>query len=251
MRMKSLLFLAMFLVVLAVGQGGISDFDDLSLGVESYWNGSDGSGGFSSGSASFNNSYSSGEGWEAWNGFGYSNITDNVTMGFAGQYNAITGGAESGSNYALGYAGFITPTMTLNSAGVVDGLSVTNTNYAYDTILNGDSFADPFSDGDYFYLTITGKNSGGSVTGSVDTYLADYRAGANYIMDTWEYVDLTSLGIVKSLEFSLTTSDMVSYDGGVTWYANTPMYFAMDTVVPEPASFCLLALGGVLLRRRK
>ena len=86
--------------------------------------------------------------------------------------------------------------------------------------------------------------------GTVDFYLADYRFADNskdYIVENWEYVDLSSLGVVKSLEFSLNSSD-----AGV-FGMNTPAYFAMDDLncVPEPATMVLLALGGILLRKRK
>jgi hypothetical protein len=142
--------------------------------------------------------------------------------------------------------------MTLNTAGIVDGLYVTNNNYAYYSMLNGDAYAKKFGgvsgdEADWFLLTITGKDAGETEVGSVEFYLADYRFadnGQDYIVNTWEYVDLMGLGMVNSLEFSLSSSDMGSYG------MNTPGYFAMDTVVPEPGTLVLLALGGVLLRRK-
>ena len=68
--------------------------------------------------------------------------------------------------------------------------------------------------------------------------------GLDYIVDSWEYVELASLGVVKSLEFGLSSSDAGALG------MNTPGYFALDTVVPEPGSVVLLALGGFLARRR-
>ena len=197
----------------------IANFDDLSLESNSYWNGSDESGGFTSGSAWFNNNYDSTYG--SWDGFSYSNITDTTTDGMAGQYNAITGDGQGGSkNYAVGYVGWTeTPTVTLNSAGVVDGLYVTNDNYTYYSILNGDEFTKRFggqdgNDEDWFLLTITGRDTTGDITSTVDFYLADFRFadnGLDYIVDNWEFVDLTSLGVVKSLEFTLNSSDIGAY----------------------------------------
>jgi len=42
----------------------------------------------------------------------------------------------------------------------------------------------------------------------------------------------------------------LTIDGGITWYPdqNGP---ARMTLIPEPATICLLGLGGILLRRRK
>jgi len=236
-----------------VVNGYIATFEDLSLGPESYWNGSDGSGGFTSGSAHFNNNYNAQ--WGAWEGFSYSNITDTVTGGFAGLYNAITGQGEGNSaNYAIGYVGLgEPPVITLDSAGVVRGLYVTNNNYAYYSMLQGDIFAKKFGgesggDPDWFLLTITGKDSGGNVGGAVEFYLADYRFSDNSednIVNTWRYVDLASLGVVKNLEFSLSSSDVGQ------WGMNTPACFAVDTIVPEPGTIVLIGTGVLILPRRK
>jgi len=104
-------------------------------------------------------------------------------------------------------------------------------------MFNGDAFSKKFggesgNDQDWFMLTITGKDVDGVVTGTVDFYLADYRFADNstdYIVNTWQYVDLTSLGTVKSLEFTLSSSDVGD------WGMNTPAYFALDTLMRKSA----------------
>ena len=236
--MKGLaLFIAVSLLAPAAN-AGIADFEDLGLSPESYWNGSDDSGGFTSGLGWFNNSYTDwGGGFYSWGGFGYSNITDTATGGIAGQYNAITGAGQGGSaNYAVAWVDTFNqtiPTVILDSPGLVGGLYVTNNNYAYYSMLNGDIFCKKFGgetgdDPDWFLLTITGKDFADSSTGTVDFYLADYQFadnGLDYIVDTWQWVDLTSLGMVKSLEFTLSSSDAGQ------WGMNTPAYFAIDTIV--------------------
>lgn len=257
MASKELVSMILGLMISGVSSAAIATFDDLSLAADSYWNGSDGSGGFSSGSAYFNNNYNTT--YMSWDGFAYSNITDTASSGWSAQYNAITGGGQGGSaNYAIGYdslaSGFGTepPTVTFNTAGIVDGLYVTNNNFTYYSMLNGDAYAKKFGgvsgdDEDWFLLTITGKDVGETEVGSVEFYLADYRFadnGQDYIVNTWEYVDLAGLGMVKSLEFSLSSSDMGSYG------MNTPGYFALDTVVPEPGTLALVAAGFVLLVRK-
>lgn len=228
----------------------VADFDDLTLGAESFWNGSDLSGGFSSGSASFNNSYI--EAWASWSGFAYSNITDTVAEGFSSQYNAIAGSGQSVSNYGVGFTG-ITPVMTLDSAQEVGGLYLTNNNYAYYSMLKGDAFAKKFggaggSEPDWFRLTITGKDQSGGSTGSVEFYLADFRFAddsQDYIVNEWTFIDLSTLGVVKGIEFALDSSDVGDFG------MNTPAYFVIDTVIPEPATVGLLLFGAMMARRRK
>jgi hypothetical protein len=236
-KFENLVFLITVLTILSTANANTATFEDLALPAESYWNGSDESGGFVSGGAYFSNNYDSA--WGSWDGFSYSNITDTTTGGMAAQYNAIAGGGQGDSaNYAIGFIGWASPpTVTLYMAGVVDGLYVTNNNNTYYSMLNGDAFAKKFggesgNDQDWFMLTITGKDVEGVVTGTVDFYLADYRFvdnDADYIVNTWQYVDLTSLGAVKSLEFSLSSSDVGD------WGMNTPAYFAVDTLVGTSA----------------
>ena len=53
-------------------------------------------------------------------------------------------------------------------------------------------------------------------------FLADFRFdddSEDYVVNKWEFVDLTDLGIVKRLEFELSSSD-----------AGTPLYFCLDNL---------------------
>jgi len=236
MNFRYSLFLIISTAIAVSAHAQIVDLEDLSLPAESFWNGSDGSGGFKSGAAHFNNNYDSTYG--SWDGFAYSNITDTMTEGWEAQYNAITGAGHGGSaNYAVCYVGWNgPPTVTLDMAQVVGGLYVTNSNYAYYSMLNGDAYSKKFGgatgdDPDWFMLTITGKDIDGAATGTVDLYLADYRAADSaddYIVDTWRYIDLASLGKVKTLEFALSSSDVGD------WGMNTPASFALDTITAAP-----------------
>ncbi len=238
MKFRGLVCLIAVLATVSFANAEIATFEDLTLPPESYWNGSDESGGFASESAYFNNNYDATSG--TWDGFSYSNLNNTTTSGLAGQYSAITGSGHNGSaNYAICYVGWAeTPTVTIDTPGIVGGLYVTNNNYAYYSMLNGDAFAKKFggdsgNEPDWFLLNITGKDNTGDVTGTVEFYLADFRFEDNsqdYIIDTWQFVDLTSLGIVKSMEFSLSSSDVGD------WGMNTPAYFAIDTILRELAS---------------
>ena len=221
----------------------IVDFNDLSLAPNSYWNGSDGSGGFTSKGTYFNNSYDPVYG--TWSGWSYSNVHDTTTPGYGNQYAAFPGTGVGGSgNYAVGYVGDpnfggMLPSITIPNGMQVQSAMFTNTTYAALSMLNGDSFAKQFGPTDWFKLTITGEGASNNVVGSVDFYLAQNGS----IMNTWQSVDLSSLSAAKTLVFDLTSSDTGLYG------MNTPAYFAMGDLtlssVPEPATLAMLC-GGLI-----
>jgi len=277
----------MLLATLAIGLGllagtlpaGTTGFEDLVLGSKSYRNGYDRwvldnsqtEGVFVSGQATFNNHfhYDSDYDFYYWDGWAYSNRTDTGTSGQDGQYTAVPGsGAGGSSNYGVGFWGWYGPAPSVTFAGPkeIESARFTNVAYAYWAILQGDPFGRPFGhtwngtigdwedtqEEDWFKLTITGKLDG-TPTGSVPFLLADYTAADNaddYVVDTWEEVDLTTLGTVDELVFSLSSSD-----NDPLWGMNTPAYFAMDNLIatPEPSTLALLACGllGLLWWRRR
>lgn len=266
--------------VLLLAAAGIStahaavviDFEDVGAGLSpnSYWNGVDESGGFTSGGVWFPNTYTvtvtqTGT-WTSWDGWAYSNTTDVTTAGFANQYSAYTGsGYNASATYGIAYQSFPGSISIQNIPdGQLLGAYITNTTYAALSMLQGDSFAKKFggqsgNEEDWLLLTITGKNTAGDDVGTVDFYLADYRFADNdldYVLSDWTWVDLSSLGAAgaTTLEFEISSSDIGD------WGMNTPGYFALDhltltgaTGVPEPATLGLagLALGLFTIRRRR
>ena len=201
------------------------NFEDLMLEAESYWNGSDGSGGFESRGVRFNNNFTDwGGGSVSWDGFAYSNLTDTTLSGFDAQYNAIPGaGARSSKIYAVAYVSTFAagpPTVTFDKEQRITGFYATNSNYAYYSMRDGDDFAKKFTEEDWFKLTIVGIDATGVETGTVEFKLADGRN----IIKNWTWVDLSSLGPVKQLTFSLSSTDMGD------WGMNTPAYFCLDNL---------------------
>ncbi len=209
-----------------VAEAGMEEMD---LENNSFYNGADGSGSFTSGGFKFNNNYNAS--WGSWTGFAASNMTDTATPGYGNQYSAITGnGALGSSAYAVAFPS--------GGSGiefeetVVSGFYVTNSTYAYLSMLQGDDYAKQFggadgTDPDWFKLTVFGISSSGDTTGTVDYYLADFRFEDNskdYIVNDWQWVDLSSLGQISSLRFHLSSSDVGD------WGMNTPGYFCLDQV---------------------
>lgn len=206
-------------------------FEDLTLAADTFWNGSDLSGQFTSNSAVFTNKYSG-----YWSGgFAYSNMKDDSTAGFTNSYSCIKGeGAGSSSNYAV-FTNFDSTAVSIPSGSSFNGFWINNSTYAYLSMKNGDSFAKKFGDStdasgnidgtngeDWFKLTIYGNNSD-----SVEFYLADFRGAstADYIISDWTYVSLSGLSSsTTQLSFKLSSSDVGA------WGTNTPSYFCMDSL---------------------
>jgi autotransporter-associated beta strand protein len=186
--------------------------------------------------------------YTAWDGWAFSNWTDTTTPGFGNQYSAVTGQGRNGSaNYAVAcediYGG-TRPAITLPLGSTLSSVWLTNTTYAYQSMLNGDQFAKKFGgdtgdDPDWFLLTIIGKSLTGTELGRKELYLADYRGTNDYILDTWTQVDLSSLGAgVRQLEFTFTSSD--NFYGMM----NTPAYVALDDLTLTPGTQKVWTGGG-------
>ncbi|MCS6935348.1 MAG: DUF4465 domain-containing protein [Chitinophagales bacterium] len=228
------LFLVCILAAGMLSSQTTATFENLNLPLDTFWNGSDMSGGFSSGNAYFRNDYN--QQWSSWSGFSYSTMRDTLTAGYLNQYSAITGKGYNNSNtYAVANAyGPVRVVLTGNAAGkLVSGFYVTNSTYAYLSMRDGDAFAKKFggntgNDPDWFKLTVNGYKNGSLKPQKVDFYLADFRSSNNsedYILKGWQWVNLITLGEVDSLEFTLTSSDTGAFG------MNTPAYFCMDNLV--------------------
>jgi len=235
-----------------------SNFDNLILAANSHWAGETSpsaplfepnASSFNSGLATFSNQMTDwGGGVSSWSGWAYSNQTDNTTPGFENQYSAYTGQAHSGSNFGIAYLSGDAAQISFAGPVQADGLYLTNTTYTALSMLNGDSFAKKFggasgNDADWLKLTVSGL-SGGVESGAIDFYLADYRSSNNsldYIVNGWEWLNLSSLGTIDGLKFAISSSDTGQFG------MNTPAYFAMDdltvTAVPLPATIWLMITG--------
>jgi hypothetical protein len=228
----------LLIILIAIFSGNIyaqtvSNFDSLALMENSYWNGSEKPLGttFVSGNAIFPNFYDTAFGGFWASGWAYSNKKDSSTAGFGNIYSAISAeGYNSSKIYAIGAQG---SKIYLNSQAigkVVSGFYITNSTYAALSMRNGDNFAKKFggssgNDEDWFKLTLKKWHGGILSSDSVDFYLADFRFSDNskdYIVRNWQWVDLSALGNVDSLQFQLSSSDVGTYG------MNTPAFFCID-----------------------
>lgn len=174
--------------------------------------------------------------WNTWNGWAVSNhkqLGDGSYKDFSA---APAVGANNSANYLIAHVGS-TPELNQVAFKAANGVllgkvSIANAHYAYYSMKNGDAFSKKFggktgNDPDYFKLTITGIDAQGKEGKKVEHYLADFRFADNskdYVAKDWTQVDLSSLGRVNAIRFSLESTDMGD------WGMNTPSYFALDEV---------------------
>jgi hypothetical protein len=214
------------------------NFSDVALDENGVFVGeaSDGDSFFESGRLSFEYSNSG-----YWSGFGASSSANDSTVGYTNDKAAITAsGIDSiGDTYGIAnaFGGSKKAYFTNGSAHEVNGMYITNSTYAYYSMLYGDMFAKKFggdsgNDEDFFLLKIWGTDIDGAATeDTVEFYLADFRFSNNsedYIVNNWRWVDLRVLGPISEIHFQLSSSDVGEYG------MNTPAYFAFDQINVGP-----------------
>ena len=165
-------------------------------------------------------------------GFTYTNRTDITTAGFS-NISAITAKGKNGKVYLTSNTNSYTPAQITNlNTGryKFKGAWVTNTTYDYLAIKDGNDgnstpyVKGPFTDGDWFKLTATGYKNDGSVIGSIDFYLADFRDGKQEIVNTWKWFDWSSISDAEYIKFEMSSTDVNEY--GIV----TPSYFCLDGI---------------------
>jgi len=101
------------------------------------------------------------------------------------------------------------------------GVYVCNHPWPYYGCVHGDGFGTGFEEGDYFELTAVGVAADGSEK-RVSINLIDYTDGQLNALNDWTFFDLSGLGEVTSVYFTLASTDMGDYG------MNTAAYFCMD-----------------------
>lgn len=150
------------------------------------------------------------------------NITDTEFKEFTDAYKSVKGGAYAGKNYLVWYNDSYAPgVIKLEKPAVVPGMYVTNNVYAYSSMTKGDEIAgEPFGEDDFFTLVIHGSLGGKEVNTQIEFDLGDGKD----ILKDWYYIDLTNLGEIDELSFTMVGSRTGN------WGLNTPTYFCIDNL---------------------
>jgi hypothetical protein len=153
---------------------------------------------------------------------------------------------QQGNPYMVAYWGYWMETMengepclqinfTDGSEYQPAGIYINNHPWPYYGNIHGDGFAGPFSEGDYFKLYIHGVNAAGEDVGLPVVYtLAEFKNGALLQSRDWEWVDLSGLGTVSGIYFT-----MESTDADIIYGPNSAVYFCLDKLQvrsPQDAS---------------
>lgn len=210
-------------------------FEDLGLPADTHWIGDTDDedyfmGTFRSGSFEFNNLYWAD--YDTWSFFGYASHTDPAFHGSyaTDQWNCTAGSGHDSPTYGVLYdASFMGPSVVtipdFAETGVtVPGMWVCNAAWTADAIVNGDGQSGPFERWDALMLDVWGVHPDGSES-LAEMLLADYTLDDEadwYAVNDWRWMDLSCLGDVVSLRFSIDSTKVS--DWGVT----TPTYVCFD-----------------------
>ena len=120
-------------------------FEEPFVGLDQVDDGSSGHGGFDLGQAFFPNEYVQEFGGYWASGWVISGRTDSVSSGFENLLSAKPGHGQAESlQYAVGQQGSVIHLQDIARGSIVQGLWLTNTTYAHNSMRDGDMFAKAF-----------------------------------------------------------------------------------------------------------
>ena len=185
-------------------------------------------------------------------GFFAANFQDTTYTSYADDYKAITASAYEGTHYASMYYGgaWGGPCNVTCSERVVSGTYVTLALNPWRCI-HGLSWCAAFAAGDSLILQAEGKKAGIS-TGAVRFALADYRDGKTLEADTWQWMNLSALGKVDEIDFTILDSQSGAGVGLYCCFDNfggTAPTGVEDTKLRNVGTQKILYNGQILIRR--
>ena len=230
-KFYTLIAAAMFCGGMSVAETVTVNFEDIDLGENIYDNGVSAGGKFTSGGFDFINTYNTQYG--SWDGFAISKSTSTAFEDesfYTQQYNSCVGnGASKSETYAVGYYSAwntTTPIAIKNGEGKLftpQSMALTNAAYTFNNMRFGNSFSKIFTEEDELSLTFIGYKSGEPTGTSVTVSLAE----GGMMLFTWKTIDLSDLGEVDEIRFSMNSTDVGQ------WGMNTPAYFCIDNFSAE------------------
>ena len=147
-------------------------------------------------------------------------IDDNLDEHATYNYQLAVPKSNGSKNFAVVYCD-ASISFADGKARTIKSMDVSPTTYQLGSTLNGDGYAKALTEeGDFLTVTITGFN-GEKKTGAVTFDLA--KDGE--ILTTWKNIDVSKLGDVTSLSFTIDGSDKSD------WGVKHPKYFAIDNIV--------------------
>ena len=207
-----------------------------------------------------------------WDGFTYSKNGDNTDYGtnwFPHQWGNMAGGGiktDAAGNvlkdendvvlsdinvpYLLAYwstgVSYKPLSVFFDDMYLAEGIYVNISPWAYFGNIHGDGYARPLNqNGDYFKLFIHGLDENHQDNGQqIEYYLAKFENGTLTQSPNWEWIDLSSLGSVGGIYFTMASTDN-SYG-----YMNTAAYFCIDKLqISAPEQ--IIAVTGVELNKNE
>ncbi|MFV0501473.1 MAG: DUF4465 domain-containing protein [Bacteroidales bacterium] len=160
-------------------------------------------------------------------GFGPSNLTTTPPTGY--YVSAASSGLEGiDSTYLQAYYSDYAGTAEHNIIRMQDnslfkplGMYVCNSGASYNYQLAANT---------YLYIVALGYDSYGNVSDSSYLYLKDVRNGANINVNTWKWLNLSTLGECSKIVIKLRSNDDLGYG------MNVPSYFCIDNFVIDTST---------------
>ncbi len=189
--------------------------------------------------------------WQTWWGFTVSNSADNskrdnfityqssnmakggIVLNEDGTVKLDEAGAPVVSAEVPYLVGYYSPymaarpvDMTFNDGKSYEavGVYVNLTSWAYYGVQDGSGVARAFTNGDRFTLTVHGVAPNESEK-EIEVELAAFDNGNLTVNRGWRYVDLSPLGQINELYFTMKSTDSGAYGD------NTPAYFCLDKLM--------------------
>ncbi len=205
----------------------VVDFEELTLEPNSSWNGSDGTGQFTSSYLTLYNDYDNN--YSSWQGFAYTNGTDAETNDYSNLSSCVGHGNGNSANYVTAYIG--TDWMG-DYSPIPVGMKI-DTDLSGDFAHRGAYFCMPvllkkwvdreYASNQFYFKLKASAYANGTLVGEREIMMADFTEGHSYMMDDWTFVDLSWIENADSMNFTALSND----DAG-GYGINTPMYFCMD-----------------------